>query len=297
VNNLPRDKQIQIIAALTEGMSIRATERITGVHRDTIMRLAVRVGRGCAELHDRIMVGVRPGRIEMDETWSYVGKKQRQVKKGDDVSLGDQYVYVGLAATTKAIISYRVGKRDRANTHAFVADLRERVIGAPEISSDAWPSYPDAVEAAFGANVHYGQITKTLAVTDLRKDAAHRYSPAAVVAVSRTALQGMPVEISTSYVERSNLSLRMSCRRFTRLTNAFSKKIESHEAAVALYVAHYNLCRVHEALRITPGMAIGVANHIWTIGELVDAALSVEPPKPDSKGRRRRFRVIEGGRP
>ena len=154
MNILSRDKQIQVIAALTEGMSIRATERLTGIHRDTIMRLAARVGRGCAELHDRVMVGVRPGRIEMDETWSYFGKKQRRVRPGDDASLGDQYVFVGLAATTKANISYRVGKRDRENTHAFLADLRERVLGAPEISSDGWPSYTEAVETAFGANVH-----------------------------------------------------------------------------------------------------------------------------------------------
>jgi len=184
-----------------------------------------------------------------------------------------------------------------------VQDLRERVLGEPEISTDGWHPYKLSVRDAFRNSAH-GVIVKTLAVTDLRKDAAHRYSPSAVVAVSREAVAGVPAEISTSYVERSNLTVRMASRRFTRLTNGFSKKLENHAAAVSLFVAHYNFCRVHEALtpdmrhQTTPAMALGITDHVWSIGELLDAALAVAPPAPTETApdRRRRFRVIQGGR-
>jgi len=294
MNTLSRDQQVAIIAALTEGCSIRSVERLTGVHRDTIMRLSVRVGMGAARLHDRTMHSLRVNRIEMDEVWSYVGKKRRQVTKADGPDVGDQYVFTALASSAKAIISYRIGKRDGENTGAFIADLRQRVLGRPELSTDGWPAYADAIEQAFGASCTYGQVVKTYSVTHLAvTEASRRYSPAQVVAVDRQAIVGMPLHISTSYAERSNLSLRMASRRFTRLTNGFSKKLENHAAAVALYVAHYNLCRVHEALRITPAMAVGVADHIWTIGELVNACLA---NAPIDRRRRRNFRVIQGGK-
>lgn len=247
MNILSRDQQIQIIAALTEGMSIRSVERLTGVHRDTIMRLGARVGAGCAALHDRTMHSLRIGRLELDEIWGYVGCKQKNVNRKDLAVTGDQYTFIALASTARAIITYRTGKRDSANTHEFAHDLRERVLGAPEISTDGFLPYQNAIRSAFGNRVAHGQIVKTYSVTNLGKSAAVRYSPAQVVAVSREVISGVPAEISTSYVERQNLSLRMSSRRFTRLTNGFSKKLEHHEAAVSLYVAHYNLCRVHEA--------------------------------------------------
>jgi len=298
MNNLPRDKQIDIIAALTEGMSIRAVERLTGIHRDTIMRLGARVGRGCAELHDRMMVGLRVPRIECDELWAYVGCKQKNVTRKNVAVKGDQYTYVALAASTKAILAYRTGKRDGENTDLFIRDLRERVLGTPEISTDGFHPYRPAIRDAFGTRVAHGIINKTYSVTDLRKDATHRYSPAAVVAVSREAVIGIPTDISTSYAERSNLSMRMASRRFTRLTNGFSKKLENHAAAVSLYVAHYNLCRWHETIRSTPAEALGLTDHAWSIGELLDAALAVATPDPTETApdRRRRFQVIEGGR-
>ncbi len=200
-----------------------------------------------------------------------------------------------LAASTKAIIAYHTGKRDSENTDLFIRDLRERVLGTPEISTDGFHPYSDTIRHAFGKRVAHGVISKTYSVTDLRKDAAHRYSPAAVVAVSREAVIGEPTDISTSYAERSNLSIRMGSRRFTRLTNGFSKKLENHAAAVSLYVAHYNLCRWHETIRSTPAEALGLTDHSWSIGELLDAALATDQGAPENAPDRR-FRVIEGGK-
>jgi IS1 family transposase len=303
MNILSRDKQIEIISAITEGVGIRATARLVGVNRETVGKVALQVGKGCAELHDRRMVGVRTGRLELDELWAYVGKKQKRVKRHEVFAKGDQYTFVALASTSRAIVSYRTGKRDGATTDDFVQDLRGRVLGAPEISTDGWHPYKLSIRDAFRNSAH-GVIVKTISVVDLRQSAAHRYSPAEVIAVAREAIQGVPAEISTSYVERSNLSVRMASRRFTRLTNGFSKKLENHAAAVSLYVAHYNWCRVHESLtpdarhQNTPAMALGIMDHVWSIGELLDAALAVAPPAPTETApdRRRRFRVIEGGR-
>jgi IS1 family transposase len=240
--------------------------------------------------------------LELDEVWSFVAKKQKRVQRHEVFAKGDQYVFTALASTQKAIVAYRIGKRDGSNTDDFVQDLRGRVLGAPEISTDGWHPYKLSVRDAFRNSAH-GVIVKTLAITDLRKDAAHRYSPCAVVAVSREAIAGVPAEISTSYVERSNLSIRMGSRRFTRLTNGFSKKLDCHAAAVSLFVAHYNWCRPHESLtpdakhQTTPAMALNIADHVWSIGELLDAALAVAPTEPTETApdRRRRFRVIEGG--
>jgi IS1 family transposase len=302
MNILSRQKQIEVIAALCEGVGIRATARLTGVNRETVGKLALQVGKGCAELHDRRMVGIRVARIELDEVWSFVGKKQKRVQRHEAFAKGDQYTYIALAGTQKAIVSYHIGKRDGANTDDFVQDLRGRVLGAPEISTDGFHPYKLSIRDAFRNSAH-GVIVKTVSVVDLRQTAAHRYSPAEVVAVAREAVQGMPTEICTSHIERQNLSVRMASRRFTRLTNGFSKKLDNHVAAVSLYVAHYNLCRVHEALtpsakhQTTPAMALRLTDRVWSIGELLDAALAVAPSDPSESApdRRRRFRVIKGG--
>ncbi len=295
MNNLPNEKQTEIVAALTEGCSIRSVERLTGVHRDTIMRLGVRVGMGCAALHDVTMRNLQVPLIEMDELWAFVGKKQRRLTAQDGTDKGDQYTFLAIDALSKAILSYRVGKRDGENTEAFVADLRMRVLNTPQISSDAFAPYEHAMRKVFGEEVHYGQIVKRY-VGEPPVNAARRYSPGAVVGVTKDRVIGFPTsfQISTSYVERTNLSVRMGSRRFTRLTSGFSKKLENHSAAVALFVSHFNLCRVHEALRVTPAMELGVADHVWTIGELIDAALS--GVLPQGVGRRvGRFTVIDGG--
>lgn len=295
MNILSTEKQTAIIAALTEGCSIRAVERLTGVHRDTIMRLGVKVGVGCAKLHSAIMRDVYVNRCELDEIWSYVGKKQKQLKETDNADKGDQYVFIAMDATSKGILSYRVGKRTGNNAVALLRDLRDRLANVPEISSDAWVGYPGAVEQVFGHHVSYGTINKKYAVGGATPEAARRYSPAAVVAVEYETVLGAPKHISTSYIERQNLTVRMQQRRFTRLTNAFSKKLENHMAATALYVAWYNLCRPHEALRVTPAMHLRITDHVWSISELVEAALNgVVPSQPESR-KVGRFTVLDGG--
>ncbi|HWK98137.1 MAG TPA: transposase [Pseudolabrys sp.] len=301
VNVLPREKQIEVIAALCDGLGVRAVSRITRVNRGTVAALALKVGNGCAELHDRMMVGIRTSRLELDELWAYVGKKQAQVdrKALGAAAVGDQYTFIALSASSRAIVSYLTGKRDSGNTHDFIADLRGRVIGSPEISTDGFTPYQNAIRAEFGNRIAHGVVNKTYSVTNLAvKDAARRYSPAQVVAVEYDVVSGIPANISTSYVERSNLTLRMSSKRFARLSNGFSKKLEPHCAAVSLYVAHYNLCRIHESLRSTPAIALGVADRVWTIGDLVDAALATQPIKPTTTApeRRKQWRVIEGGK-
>ena len=247
------------------------------------------------------MVGLHVARIECDELWAYVGHKRNPQKGKPRKSLvfGDQYTFIALGSATRAIIGYRTGKRTTETTDDFIQDLRQRVIGAPEISTDGLHFYKNAIRDAFGARAVHGVINKTYSVTHLNvTEASHRYSPAQVVAVQRVAVEGEPEHISTSYVERQNLTLRMGSKRFARLNNGFSKRIDCHLAAVALYVAFYNFCRVHEALDMTPAMALGVADHVWSIGELIDAALGAVPPKPtpSAPDRRKRFRVIEGGK-
>ena len=301
MNILPLSKQVEIISALCEGIGQRAVSRLTDTDRKTVARLAIRVGRGCAELHDRTMVGIRTNRLELDELWSFVAKKQARVHKNElgAAAVGDMYTYVALSASTRAIVSYFTGKRDSGNTHEFIADLRQRVIGLPEISTDGFLPYKNAIRAEFGNRVAHGVVNKTYSVTHIgMKEAARRYSPAQVVAVEYDVVSGVPANISTSYVERSNLSIRMGMKRFARLSNGFSKKIDQHCAAISLYVAHYNLCRVHESLRQTPAMALGVTDHVWTFSELIAAALGTQPFTPETTApqRRKTFRVIDGGK-
>jgi IS1 family transposase len=299
MNNLSRDKQIEIIGMLCEGVGQRAVSRLTGTDRKTVARLALAVGTGCAELHDRMMVGLHVHRIECDELWAYVGHKRnpQKSKPRKSPAFGDQYTYVALASATRAIIGYRTGKRTTELTDDFIQDLRQRVIGVPEISTDGLHFYKNAIRDAFGKRAVHGVINKTYSVTHLATpEAARRYSPAQVVAVDYQVVSGEPEHISTSYVERSNLTLRMASKRFARLSNGFSKKIDCHLAAVGLYVAFYNLCRTHEALKQTPAMALGIADHVWTVAELIDAALKAVPtkPTPTPAQRRKSFRVIQG---
>lgn len=263
-------RRTQIINCLVEGNSIRSTERMTNTHRDTIMRLLVEVGTGCAKIMDEKMRDLPCVRIQIDEIWSYVGKKQAQLKPGEDRSrLGDQWTFVALDPDTKLVPAYRIGKRTKPHAIAFMSDLSERLANRVQLSSDALNSYADAVERAFGADVDYGQAVKFY---DAEPIGPGRYAPPRVVSQQKVVVAGNPDQrhISTSLVERQNLTMRMSMRRFTRLTNAFSKKIENLEAAVALHFAHYNFVRVHRSLRIAPAMAAGVSDRPWSLEELVE---------------------------
>ncbi len=270
MNRVPLARRVQIINALVEGTSIRSAERMTGTHRDTICRLLVEVGAGCAQLMDEQMRELSCRRIQVDEIWAYVGKKQAHLKQGDDrTRLGDMWTFVALDPESKLIPTYRVGKRTGANARLFMADLSERLANRVQLSSDALSTYVDAVERAFGADVDYGQEVKFY---DAEPIGAGRYAPPQVVKAERVSIVGKPdrEHISTSLVERQNLTMRMSMRRFTRLTNAFSKKVENLQAAVSLHFAHYNFVRVHRTLRVTPAMQAGVSDRLWSIDELVE---------------------------
>jgi IS1 family transposase len=272
-NNLRTEKQLAVLSALVEGNSVRSTERMIGVHRDTILRLMVRVGNGCADLLNEKMVDLGCARLEMDELWSYVGKKQRHVKKTDDArTVGDTWTYVAIDSDSKLIPSFRVGKRDQENTRAFVADVASRLRNRVQISTDGLKQYIYAIGASFGRNVDYAQIVKSYEAEAIGPG---RYSPPKVTSTEKTPVFGEPVAelVSTSYVERQNLTMRMGMRRFTRLTNGFSKKLENHVAAVSLHVAHYNLVRTHRTLRTTPAVAAGVEIEGWEMDQLLVAAL------------------------
>lgn len=273
-NILPREKQNAVVSALVEGVSIRSTERMTGVHRDTITKLLVRVGAGCAVLLDERMRDLGCDRLEMDEIWSFVGKKQRNVRSTDDAErVGDAWVYVAIDADTKLVPTFLVGKRTVENTNAFVADLASRLRNRVQISTDGLRAYVNAVEEAFGRDVDYAQIVKSYEADAIGPG---RYSPPKVTSTEKTPIFGEPIAelVSTAYAERQNLTMRMAMRRFTRLTNGFSKKLENHVAATALHFAHYNFARTHKTLRATPAMAAGVESTLWSIDRLVGEAFA-----------------------
>ena len=273
-NILPIEKQVACIGALAEGQSMCAISRLTGIHGDTIGRLALRVGNACAEIMDEKMHGITCSKIQMDEIWGFIGKKQKNLKPSDEAKgLGDVWTFVAIDADTRMVPAYRVGKRDAYTANCFVEDLAARLDGERvQISTDALAAYTDAIERGFGSEADYGQIVKTYGATDM--EGRRRYSPAEIVHITRKVVSGKPDQnhISTSYVERQNLTMRMHMRRLTRLTNAFSKKLENFKSAVSLHFAYYNFVRMHKSLRCTPAMAGGVTNTIWSIRDLVEAA-------------------------
>jgi IS1 family transposase len=271
-NVLPREKQIAVIGAIVEGVSIRSIERMTGVHRDTIMRLMVKVGEACERLLDQLMRDLPCEALEVDEIWGYVAKKQRNVTKDDDPTrMGDMWTFVAIDADTKLIPCFLTGKRDAENARAFIADLSNRLRNRVQLSSDGLELYVGAVIQAFGDDIDYAQIVKCY---EEEPAGSGRYSPPRVTSVEKTPILGAPIaeRVSTSYVERQNVTIRMSNRRMTRLTLCFSKKLENHRAAMALHFANYNLCRIHKTLRMTPAMAAGVTERLWTVADLIDAA-------------------------
>ncbi len=275
-NVLPREKQVMVLKCLVEGVSIRGTERLTDVSREAILSLLLRVGTGCAVLLSAMLRDLSCERLELDEIWGFIGKKQARVRPDENTAeLGDVWTYVAFCPDTKLVASYLVGKRTSENTNAFVGDLAARLRQRVQISTDGLGQYKLAIQRAFGGAVDYGMVVKSYEADPV---GAGRYSPPRVSEVTKTALFGEPEEelISTSGVERQNLTMRMQMRRLTRLTNAHSKTLRHHKAATALHFANYNLCRINEAVRVTPAMAAGISERVWSVGELLDAALTGE---------------------
>jgi len=273
MNALKPEKKLAVLGALVEGNSIRSTERMTGTHRDTIMRLLVEVGERCQEVLDERMQGFHCRLIQADEIWTFCRKKEQRLTEDEEGNpeLGDQYVFVALDPESKLIPTFLVGKRDTATAHRFVQALRERLNGNGRIqlTTDGLRAYLTAVEEAFGADVDYAQLVKLYAAEN---PGPGRYSPPRVSETVSTTINGNPDPrfISTSYVERQNLTIRMMCRRFTRLTNAFSKKLANLKAALALHFAYYNFCRIHQTLRVTPSMAAAVTDTVWGLNDLLE---------------------------
>ncbi len=271
MNTLSLERRAQVIAALVEGNSIRSVERMTGIHRDTVIRLMLRVGAGCADLMDREMRNLNCQRLQLDELWAFVGMKQKRASQlADRGEFGDAYTFVALDADTKLVPCFHVGRRTWNDTSIFIDDLRSRIANRPQITTDAFAAYYGAIRRAFDSQVDYAQLTKVFASTI---EPRGRYSPPQMVEAIRENLIGQPDpdHIATSYIERQNLSVRMECRRFTRLTNAFSKKLANLKASVALHYAHYNFVRIHRTLRCTPAMAAGVSNRLWSVEDLLGA--------------------------
>lgn len=271
MNILSNEKKSLVLSLLSEGNSIRSTERMTGVHRDTIMRLMVAVGRQARIVLNAEMKNLTVKKLQVDEIWTYVGKKQKQLTEDDKEEYGDQYVFVALDADTKLIPAFKVGKRNGINATSFMMELKGRIVTRFQLSTDCFSAYPEAVDQVFGADIDFGTIHKVYRA-EPGKDSEYRYSPANIIRIDKQSISGDPnwKDVSTSYIERQNLTMRMSMRRFTRLTNAYSKKLENLEAALNLYFWHYNFARVHEALRCTPAMEAGLTRHIWTWNDLLN---------------------------
>jgi len=270
MNRLPLAKQVAVVAALVEGNSIRSTARMTDVSKPTILKLLAELGAACATYHDERVRNLSIKNLECDEIWAFVGAKSKNAtpeQKAD--GWGDIWTWTAIDADTKLIASYLVGPRIASAAREFMWDVAGRITGRPQVTTDGLNFYPDAIEWAFGSNVDYAILEKHYRPTGER--GVTRYSPGTLQSVTKEVIRGLPNRrrICTSFVERQNLSMRMSMRRFTRLTNGFSKKVDNHAHAVALYFLHYNFARVHKTLRVTPAMASGLADHVWSIEEIV----------------------------
>jgi len=268
-NVLSTAKRVQIVSALVVGVGIRATARMADVSKDTVMKLWREIGASCIAYMDGALVDLPCKRLQVDEIWSFVYAKQKNVPaaKRDTFGFGDVWTFTAIDAETKLMPSFLVGSRDTGCATEFMQDLARRLANRVQLTTDGHKMYLSAVEDAFGGGVDYAMLDKHYRSTQEE----HRYSPAECIGTEKRCIQGDPdpKHVSTSYVERSNLTIRMSLRRFTRLTNAFSKKLENHAAAIGLFHAHYNFCRIHRSLRVTPAMAAGVTSRVWEIADLV----------------------------
>jgi IS1 family transposase len=273
MNCLSLQKKAQIVGMLVEGNSINSIVRMTGVSKVTILKLIKDLGNACADYQDRTFQSLKCKRIQCDEIWQFVYAKEKNVpddKKGT-FGYGDVWTWVAIDADTKLVPAFTLGNRDARTAMTFVDDLKERLANRVQLTTDGLKVYLEAVEGAFGADIDYAQLIKIYGAGQEEV----RYSPAECIGCETKIVQGKPdvKHVSTSYVERQNLTMRMSMRRFTRLTNGFSKKVENHAYAVAIHYMHYNFCRVHKSLRVTPAMEAGITDHIWTIEEMLEKVL------------------------
>jgi IS1 family transposase len=270
MNKLTNERRTQVVKCLCEGLSIRSTVRMTGVAKNTIVKLLQEIGIACNNLQDKTLRNLPCQRVQCDEIWSFCYAKDKNVprEKRGTFGFGDVWTWTALCADTKLIISWCVGDRDAGTASEFTQDLASRLANRVQLTTDGHKVYYNAVEEAFGSNVDYAMLVKLYGAG---RDTEATYSPAKIMSCRAVPISGNPNPdyISTSYVERSNLTMRMSMRRFARLTNAFSKKVENHIAALSLYFMYYNFCRVHQTLRVTPAMEAGVSNHVWGIEEIV----------------------------
>jgi IS1 family transposase len=270
MNKLPSEKRAQILHLLCEGNSLRATSRLADVAYNSVAKLFVDAAKACLDYQDRTLRNLKCRRVQLDEIWSFVYAKQKNVSraKAAPIDAGDVWTWVAIDSETKLVPSWRIGDRSAETAIAFVDDLAKRLANRVQVTSDGHKAYLEAIEGAFGGDVDYGMLIK---VYGPAPEGQRRYSPAECIGAHKQRIEGNPdpKHISTSYVERQNLTMRMQMRRFTRLTNAFSKKIENHALSVALHYMRYNFCRIHKTLRVTPAMAAGVTDRLWSVGDIV----------------------------
>lgn len=284
MNVLSIEKRTQIVAALVEGASMRSVARMADVSINTVTKLLIDVGTACMDYQDSVMKNLMLTDVQVDEIWSFIGAKQKNVPAEADPSLrlGDCYTYTAIDRPTKLMPCWLVGHRTAEYADAFMEILAGRLGRRVQLTTDGMSGYPAAVAKHFGANVDYAVLNKHYAAGPAVKEAKRRYSPSEFTGAEKVPMIGIPFpsQVSTSHVERANLTMRMGMRRFTRLTNGFSKKIENHMHAVSLHMMHYNFARVHKSLRVTPAMAAGIADHVWTVEEIVRLV-----PEPVAKKR------------
>jgi IS1 family transposase len=280
MNRLPLSERAQILGLLVEGNSLRAASRLVDVSFNTVLKFVADIGRACSDYQDKALRNLPCKRLQLDEIWAFCYAKAKNVPRAKSApnGAGDVWTWTAIDADTKLAASWMVGDRSGETARIFVADLASRVAGRTQITTDGHKAYLNAIDEAFGINMDYAVLEKIYAVPS---EAEKRYSPPVCIGATRKEIMGRPDQdhISTSYVERQNLTMRMSMRRFTRLTNAFSQKVENHAHAVALHFMWYNFGRIHKTLRVTPAMAAGVTDHIWTLEEVAELDVQAAPAK------------------
>ena len=283
MNKLPIKTRSLILNMLCEGQSMRATARLADVSFNTVAKLLIDAGKVCADLHDELVQGVTARRIQCDEIWAFTYAKQKNVAtaKAAPSEAGDTWTWTALDSDSKLIVSWLVGGRDGEYAISFMDDLRSRLVNRVQLTTDGHKAYLEAVEGAFGADVDYAQLIKLYGEPTGQKGHERKYSPSECTGTRKSRVEGNPdpAQVSTSYVERQNLTMRMQMRRFTRLTNAFSKKFENHMHMVALYTVWYNFIRIHKTLRVTPAMEAGLSETVWDMEDLV-RIMDERAPKP-----------------